>query len=293
MMNTQIEYENKTSDNVANGDVNLLNEDLVKENWDECILKFDDLEIKSELLRGIYSYGYELPSAIQQKAIKPLYSGRDLIAQAQSGTGKTATFSIGVLERIEVNTDAIQAIIMAPTRELAEQIVHVVTDIGVFLGVKVHGCIGGAANPVQNDIRQLRKNNTHAVVGTPGRVLDLIRRRALITSDIKVLVLDEADEMLSRGFEDQIRDVFKALPDDVQAAVFSATYTLNSFDVAKRFMRNPVRILVKAQELTLKGIKQFFVAMDKESYKVETLFDIYAGITKGLYMYTNHTFGIL
>lgn len=243
---------------------------------DECVSKFEELDIKPEILRGIFAYGYEKPSAIQQRAIMPVARGRDVVAQAQSGTGKTATFSIGLLERIDIEERAIQAIILSPTRELAQQSVAVVKEIGRFLGVGVHGCIGGTDRPTVRDVKILRQEDIKVVVGTPGRIMDLFRRRALNPNDIKILVIDEADEMLGHGFKEQIQSILTGLPASMQVCTFSATMTLESLDITSRFMNNPVRILVKQEELTLDGIKQFFIAIPEPQFKLETLFDLYA-----------------
>jgi translation initiation factor 4A len=248
----------------------------INSNWDEVIETFDGMELPEELLRGIYSYGFEKPSAIQQRAIKPAISGRDLIAQAQSGTGKTATFAIGCLAVVKKEIQACQALILAPTRELACQIQKVVLALGDYMDVKVHACVGGTA--VRDDIRTLQ-DGVHIVVGTPGRVNDMITRRALRLDSMKQFFLDEADEMLSRGFKEQIYDIFKFLPEQVQVCLFSATMPLDVLEVTDKFMREPVRILVKKDELTLEGIKQFYIAVDREEWKLETLCDLYETLT--------------
>jgi translation initiation factor 4A len=248
----------------------------ISSNWDEVIDTFDGMELPEELLRGIYSYGFEKPSAIQQRAIRPAISGRDLIAQAQSGTGKTATFAIGCLAVIDQKVQECQALILAPTRELACQIQKVVLALGDYMDIKVHACVGGTA--VRDDIRTLQ-NGVHVVVGTPGRVNDMITRRALRLDSMKQFFLDEADEMLSRGFKEQIYDIFKFLPEQVQVCLFSATMPLDVLEVTDRFMREPIRILVKKDELTLEGIKQFYIAVDREEWKLETLCDLYETLT--------------
>jgi len=245
-------------------------------NWEESIETFDAMELPEDLLRGIYSYGFEKPSAIQQRAIKPTMLGNDLIAQAQSGTGKTATFAIGCLAKLDTNVQSCQSLILAPTRELAQQIQKVVVALGDYMDIKVHACVGGTA--VRDDIRTLT-TGVHIVVGTPGRVFDMINRRALKLDHIKQFMLDEADEMLSRGFKDQIYDIFKFLPETVQVCLFSATMPLDVLEVTDRFMREPVRILVKKDELTLEGIKQFYIAVDREEWKLETLCDLYETLT--------------
>jgi len=252
------------------------NEPDIDSNWDEIIETFDAMELPDTLLRGIYAYGFEKPSAIQQRAIKPAILGRDLIAQAQSGMGKTATFAIGTLAKLDPKLRQCQSLILAPTRELAQQIQRVVMALGDYMDITVHACVGGTA--VRDDIRTLQ-GGVHIVVGTPGRVYDMISRRALKLDNIRQFFLDEADEMLSRGFKDQIYDIFKFLPETVQVCLFSATMPLEVLEVTGRFMRDPVRILVKKDELTLEGIKQFYIAVDKEEWKLETLCDLYETVT--------------
>jgi translation initiation factor 4A len=245
--------------------------------WDEKVVtSFDDMSLKDDLLRGIYAYGFEKPSAIQQRGIMPILAGHDTIAQAQSGTGKTATFSISVLQSINLSHKATQALILAPTRELAQQIQKVVRALGDFLNVSSHACIGGTL--VRDDIQTLR-HGVQIVVGTPGRVFDMVNRQCMILDNVKLFVLDEADEMLSRGFKDQIYDIFQHLPPKVQVCLFSATMPPEILEISNRFMRDPVRILVKKDELTLEGIKQFYVAVDKEEWKFETLCDLYETLT--------------
>jgi len=237
---------------------------------------FDDLELQEGLLRGIYSYGFEKPSAIQQRAIRPVLDGRDTIGQAQSGTGKTATFVIGSLQRIDFGAKNCQALILAPTRELAQQIHKVVLALGDYLKVRCHACIGGTS--VRDDIDRLREGQ-HVVVGTPGRVYDMISKRHLRIDDLLTFVCDEADEMLSRGFKDQIYDIFKTMPPNVQVCLFSATMPPEILDMTTKFMRDAVRILVKKDELTLEGIRQFYVAIEKEERKLDTLCDLYETLT--------------
>jgi len=245
-------------------------------NWTEVVESFDDMGLREDLLRGIYAYGFEKPSAIQQRGIRPVISGRDTIAQAQSGTGKTATFSIGALQIVDLTIKDTQALILAPTRELAQQIHKVVNALGDYMKVTSHSCVGGTA--VRNDIKTLVQG-VQIVVGTPGRVNDMINRNALRLDRLKAFILDEADEMLSRGFKDQIYDVFQFLPANVQVCLFSATMPIEILQITKRFMREPVRILVKRAELTLDGIKQFYVMVEKEDWKLDTLCDLYETLT--------------
>jgi len=248
----------------------------IESNWDTICETFDDMGLNESLLRGIFAYGFEKPSAIQQRGTLPLIKGRDTIAQAQSGTGKTATFAIGCLQRVDPGLRDSQALLLAPTRELAQQIQKVVLALGVYMQVQCHACIGGTN--VRDDMKKL-ESGQHVVVGTPGRVYDMINRRALRTDQMKIFVLDEADEMLSRGFKDQIYDVFKFLPSKVQVGLFSATMPTEVLEITRHFMRDPVRILVKKDELTLEGIKQFYIGVEREDWKLETLCDLYETLT--------------
>lgn len=249
---------------------------IIESNWDYIVDNFDDMNLREELLRGIYAYGFEKPSAIQQRAIIPCIKGHDVIAQAQSGTGKTATFSIAILQKIDTSLRECQALILAPTRELAQQIQKVVIALGDYMNAQCHACIGGTN--VREDIRKLELG-VHVVVGTPGRVFDMISRKALRTDHIKIFVLDEADEMLSRGFKDQIYDVFRTLNTNIQVILLSATMPADVLEVTKKFMREPVRILVKKEELTLEGIKQFYISVEREDWKLDTLCDLYETLT--------------
>uniref|UniRef100_A0A6B2L6P3 RNA helicase n=1 Tax=Arcella intermedia TaxID=1963864 RepID=A0A6B2L6P3_9EUKA len=238
----------------------------------EKVDSFDNMNLRDDLLRGIYSYGFERPSAIQQKAIVPTISGRDIIAQAQSGTGKTATFAIGTLQQIDPSRRECQALILAPTRELASQIQKVVEALGDYMSIRAHACIGGTR--VRDDINILQEG-VHVIVGTPGRVFDLLSRKNLDPDKIKIFILDEADEMLSRGFKDQIYEVFQHLPTNVQVALFSATMPPEALELTNNFMNNPLKILVKQEEVTLEGIRQFYINCDREDWKLDTLIDLY------------------
>ncbi|KAB2627857.1 eukaryotic initiation factor 4A-10-like [Pyrus ussuriensis x Pyrus communis] len=226
--------------------------------YDEVHDSFDAMGLQENLLRGIYAYGFEKPSAIQQRGIVPFSKGLDVIQQAQSGTGKTATFCSGILQQLDYGLLDCQALVLAPTRELAQQIEKVTRALGDYLGVKVHACVGGTS--VREDQRIL-SSGVHVVVGTPGRVFDMLRRQSLRCDYIKMFVLDEADEMLSRGFKDQIYDIFQLLPPKIQVGVFSATMPPEALDITRKFLNKPVRILVKRDE--------------KEDWKLETLCDLY------------------
>lgn len=219
---------------------------------------------------------FERPSAIQQRAIVPIISGRDVIAQAQSGTGKTSLFSICSLQTVDTALRETQVLILSPTRELAQQISRTISYLGAHMSADVHSCVGGKA--VGEDIRKLEAG-AQIVSGTPGRVYDMIRRRTMRTKNIKMLVLDEADQMLDKGFKEQIYDVYRYLPPRTQVVLVSATLPREVLEMTRKFMTQPVRILVKRDELTLEGIKQFFVMVEKEEWKFDTLCDLYDTLT--------------
>jgi len=240
----------------------------------EEIVSWEDLDAKRELLRGIYSYGFEKPSPIQKKAIRPLFDGKDLQAQAQSGTGKTGCFAIGSLQLINCDVKETQIMILSPTRELSIQTKKVIDSIGSqFPNLVTQLLIGGTST--DDDILLLYENPPHIVIGCPGRVHDMLRRKKLKSDKLKLIVLDEADEMLSQGFKEQVYNIFQYLPKEIQVALFSATMPdiLNS--LTEKFMRNPVKILVKAEQLTLEGIEQFYVALENDDQKYDTLKDLY------------------
>ena len=238
--------------------------------------KWEDLEgvISEELMRGIYAYGFDTPSVIQRKALLTIFDKKDIIAQAQSGTGKTGVFTIGVLQKVNTEINKTQAMILAPTRELAKQIYDVITSIGSMVkNIRFHLLIGGTST--DEDAHQLKTIMPHIIVGCPGRVYDMMRRNHIISKDINLLVLDEADEMLSVGFKDQIYNIFQYLSADIQVGLFSATMPNELQSLTDKFMRNPVRILVKSEMLTLEGIKQYYVALNDDTQKYATLKDIF------------------
>jgi len=240
--------------------------------------EFDDFNLKDDLLRGIYSMGFERPSPIQRKAIAPLLLGRDVIAQAQSGTGKTGTFSISALQRLDVSVSVTQTIIMEPTHELARQTAQVVERLGIMMdGLRVKCMIGG--NSVQEDTEEMRTHVPHVVVGTPGRIFDMIKRGVLKTQHIALFVLDEADDMLCVGFKDQIHAIFQHMPSVVQVALFSATMPPEILDLTKKFMQDPVRLIMKTEELNLACINQYFVALSSDTEKYEALKRLFGYLT--------------
>jgi ATP-dependent RNA helicase len=216
------------------------------------VQSFDELRLNEQLLRGLYAYGFDKPSAVQKRAIFPIIKRRDVIVQSQSGTGKTCVFTLGALQNTDLAVREPQVLILSPTRELAEQTQKVCMALGDYMQVKVHCCIGG--RNVNDDVFKL-EHGTHIVSGTPGRVFDMIQRRTFKTNSIKMLILDEADEMLNAGFKDQVYDIYRYLPPNIQCVVVSATLPQEILDMTNKFMNDPLKILVKRDELTLDGIK--------------------------------------
>lgn len=239
------------------------------------IHNWDEMDLEPNLLRGIYAYGFEKPSPIQQRAIKPIIDGRDVISQAQSGTGKTATFAIGALQRINLNENTTQVLILSPTRELCTQTAKVVSELGNFMnGLKVKTHFGGLN--VEDGGSFSTKNTPHVICGCTGRVFDMISRGRISFKTIKLVILDEADEMLSNGFKDQVYNIFQYLNDDIQVGMFSATLPEDIRFIINKIMRNPVSICVKREQLTLEGISQYYIAVDDDRQKYTTLKNIFS-----------------
>lgn len=238
---------------------------------------FDEMNLPSTLLEGIYCYGWERPSPIQQKSIIPFMQGKDVIAQAQSGTGKTGAFTIGSVASIRINLQKPQILMLSPVRDLAIQTYELVKCLIRRMNVQVSLCIG---NGVSANVSKIEDINLDAqiIVGTPGRVWDCLRRGRLHTDELRILILDEADEMLSKGFKDQIKTIFQFLPKDIQVGLFSATLPTDILELSNAFMRDPVRILVKKEQLTLEGIRQYYIYLKNDGWKMDVLKDLYSSL---------------
>jgi translation initiation factor 4A len=247
-------------------------------NDNEPYKTWDDFNMKTEILRGVYTYGFENPSDIQKKTFHHIKSGRDIIAQAQSGSGKTGAFTIGLLERIDVSEKSLQGLVIAPTHELAKQIAGVISSIGSSMnGLVVSTIIGGTS--IHDSAAEIKSNCPHIIVGCTGRIYDMIKRRYINLSKVKTLVLDEADEMLSQGFKDQIYNIFQHFNDNIQVALFSATMPPEIVVLTEKFMRNPVQITVTPEKLTLECIEQFFIAMYDDFAKFDMLKNLFTVIS--------------
>jgi translation initiation factor 4A len=239
------------------------------------IKSWDDLDLNPKLLRGIFAYGFEKPSPIQQKAIKPIISGKDVIAQAQSGTGKTATFTIGALSNVDTKDNSTQVLVLSPTKELTLQTANVFESLGVMMdGLKVQTFYGGSI--IEEGSSFSNKNIPHVICGCPGRVFDMMRRDRISSKKIKLIILDEADEMLSSGFKDQVYNIFQHLNNEVQVVLVSATLPDTINPIIEKIMRDPIKICVKREMLTLEGIKQFYLAVDDDRQKYLTLKDVFS-----------------
>lgn len=243
----------------------------------ECLCNND-----GELLNGIFSYGFEKPSAIQAKTIKPINDGRDIVVQSQSGTGKTGAFCIGVLSKIDKDKNFPQCIIIANTRELATQNYHVITNLASFMHLKITLCIGGTGSDVRTNILDAR--NSHILVGTPGRLNDIIDRDIHSTSETKfidsvnMLILDEADILLKDDFVEQVKSIIKNIPETAQICIFSATFPDTVLDITNKFMKNPIKILVEQEKISLDLIRHYYIAVECETDKYDVLSEMYKQI---------------
>ena len=230
------------------------------------------MNLNQNLLRGIFNHGFEQPSDIQEKSITNILTGQDIIIQSQSGTGKTACFAISILQTINASENNVQAMIIAPTRELAIQINTVLLSIGKYIqNLKTILAIGGTKSNL---------NGGQVVIGTPGRIYDLLNNNRIDSTHIKMFVLDEADEMLSGGFINQIKEIYGLLESDqIQNIILSATMSTEIIDITENFMNNPLKILLKSDNLTLEGIRQFYINVEKEQWKLPTIYDLYDNIS--------------
>ena len=238
---------------------------------------FENMNLKENLLRGIFAYGFESPSNIQAQAIGPIIAGNDIIAQAQSGTGKTGTFSISSIQLVNEEILGVQTIIVCPTRELAEQTFNVCKELGKFCKINYVLCTGGIYLN-KNDISNMDSTAT-IIICTPGKLIDMLDKDIIRTNKISMLIVDEADEMLSHSFEHQMKTIVSSIPKRAQICLFSATMPREILDIAKIFMNSPKIILVKQENVTLDGIKQYYVNVEQERYKYALLCDIYSKIS--------------
>ena len=249
----------------------------MSEGEDKSIIEysFEDLDINDDLLRGIYSYGFEKPSKIQYKSLPIFDSGKDMIAQSQSGTGKTGAFSIGILNNLDIKMKKTQYIVLTPTHELAKQIYSVIENLGARMDISICKVIG--KTNINDSIRELSRD-PQIIVATPGRLFDMISKKHIFTDNIKTLIIDEADEMLSSGFMEVLQNIIRCIPKTSQMCLFSATMPKEIIDLTENFMNNPEKLLINRDELTLEGIKQFYIDLKQYNWKFDVLYDIYETI---------------
>ena len=221
------------------------------------ITSFDQLHLSPPVMQAIADMGWETPTPIQAEAMGPLLDGRDVLGQAQTGTGKTAAFGIPMIERVDPYLKTVQGLVLAPTRELAVQIADHLNALAAHKGIKTTAIYGG--EPIQRQTRAL-KQGAQIVVGTPGRILDHLQQGTLTLRNIKIVVLDEADRMLDMGFIPDIKRILSNTPKDKQMSLFSATIDSNVTQLSKEFMHHPLKLLVSRDEIAVTQIKQHYIA---------------------------------
>ena len=249
---------------------------IVKEEEVSPVESFDELGLKETLLRGLYGYGFEKPSSIQKRAVPMVLTGGDVIAQSQSGTGKTGAFSISALQLVDESVKSTQVLIISPTHELSRQTLSVIDNISSYMKVTTCSVIGGTN---VGECKSNLQNRPHVIVGTPGRILDMLGKGFLESGSLKLMIFDEADEILSSGFKDTIYNIVKLTPKNMQICLFSATMPGDVVELTERFMNKPKRLLMKNDVLTLEGIKQYFVNTKDNNWKYDVLIDIYETIS--------------
>ena len=239
-------------------------------------LKFEDLQLDERILRAVADMGFEETSPIQGQAIPLALEGKDIIGQAQTGTGKTAAFGIPLLERVDPKVKKLQAIVLCPTRELAIQVAEEVRRLAKYMhGIKVLPVYGG-----QEIVKQIRslKDGTQVIIGTPGRVMDHMRRKTIRTEEVHTVVLDEADEMLNMGFLEDMETILGQLPQERQTMMFSATMPSAIQEIARKFQKDPMTVKVVKKDLTVPKVTQYYYEV-KQKNKIEVLsrlLDLYA-----------------
>jgi len=240
---------------------------------------YEDFEmmpcISEELWRGICAYGLLKPSAIQTKAIVPIYQGKDVIVQAQSGAGKTICFSLGILSAVDIKLNKTQAIILSPSRELAMQTRNVVAALGDHMNVTAHYCIG--KSNYSEDIQKCQAGY-QVISGTPGRLLDMLSKGYIDVTSLKTFVLDEADALLDGGFKEEIYEIYRRLPHGTQTVCVSATFPHDILEMTTKFMDNPIKVLKMRDEISVDTILNYFISMECEEWKLDTLCDLFDSI---------------
>jgi superfamily II DNA/RNA helicase len=229
---------------------------------------FDNLNLNEDILKSVYLYGFKAPSKIQIKGIESINTGKDCILQSQSGTGKTATYLLGVINNLDINKISI---IITPTRELAEQVFNVATNLSKYTKYNIIKAIGGT------NINELRANigKANLIIGTLGRIYHMIIEKRININKLKIIVLDEVDEQLTNGINEKLKLIFTSIPINIQIILISATMSMNVFNFSKEYMFEPIKILLKNNEVMLDLISQFYLDVEVEENKFDTLIDLY------------------
>ena len=232
---------------------------------------FDSLNLNEDLLKGVYLHGFTQPSKIQIKGISSINTGKDCILQSQSGTGKTATYLLGVMNRLDSAETGCQGLIITPTRELADQVYDVANKLAKHTNYKITKCTGGT------DVNQNRIDlkTSSIVIGTIGRIYHMISEKKINVYKLKFIVLDEADDILSEGIDDKLQFVFDKAPSGIQVVLISATMSINVFNTSRKIMHDPIKVLLRNNEVIVDLISQFYLDVETEELKFDTLLDLY------------------
>ena len=231
---------------------------------------FESLNLNENLIQGVYLYGFKEPSSIQIKGIESINSGKDCLLQSQSGTGKTATYLLGILNRLEEN-DKTQALIIGPTRELCDQIYSVAIALSKFTNITIEKCVGGTN--IGENKNKLKKTNV--IIGTLGRIHHMILEKTIHLHSMKIMVMDEADELVTDGVSDKLNFIIEKVPTGIQTILISATMNTNVFNLSKKILHDPIKLLLKNSEVVVELISQFYLDVESEDLKFDTLLDLY------------------
>ncbi len=275
-MSTQKKIVQSPSKNIAQSESASVDVEETKVSIPKIIEMFEEAHLKEALMRGVYSYGWEKPSYIQQQGIPAILTGRDVIMQAQSGMGKTGTFSVSLLEQINENVGEVQGVIILPTRELADQVFRVIQAIGDYMKINFIKCVG--KTHVKDKL--VYSDRATILVGTPGKICAVLSRQLIKSQpfNLRILVIDEFDKTLEEDFIPTIKEIFSYLTKNTQVVLSSATVNDQVLDIADNFMREPIVISIKEEEITLDGIQQFYIDCTKEEWKFETIMDLYKAL---------------
>lgn len=272
---TEVKTSNLNKDDVKTENTDKKPENNVENNVENTITSFDELINKETLLRGIYGTGFEKPSLIQIRTIPIIQKRKDLIAQSQSGTGKTGAFTIGLLSIIKEENKYPQGVILCNTHELADQIYSVVSDISKYMDIQICLAIGGTY--ITKNMKEA--SESHIIVGTPGRLLNLIENQAFDINKVEILIIDEVDEMLESDFFEKTKNIISQFSKTTQVCIFSATIPEVTLNLTKRFMTDPESILIEKERLSLSLITQYYINVEEEKNKFITLDDLYNKLT--------------